>query len=968
MNGAGCSTAPTPTPEATALTRWSDVAARLGDADAGETIDALTTMLDELERLVLADPSGAIPAGQDAIRLVDAHGLVDSRIRGRRLLAMACAHTNQFARSLAVCEEGGQLPGADDAPVELSRLRLASMQALASLDRVNEAILVGQTALETLEARDGGRLAGLATINLGSTLAMAGRSDEAIPYLDRARPYFADEPMVLGQLETNRGIVLTALDRFEEAEAAYERAACLLNTEEMSWAAAIAEGNLADLAARQGAINRSLRHFEAARRFLEQDGAHGDVGRINAEQAAVLAAAGLTTDARASFADAITLIRQYGNPFDLARAQIEFAATLVALGSAVDPLDQNREGTGSLLREAEVLLIEAGQVIDADEHPDIWRRVLALRARLALADGDEALAQTVIDAGLREVQDRPVQRLRWQIMQAGLARLRGQTDEARQVLRHALATAEATRVTPVIAELHESLADLDRHDGDRQAADAHARQAINGYESIRGTLHAERLRQSWHRGRLDVYGDLYLSLVSRDDAASQHEAFGVAERIRSRSLLDAMKGRVADTDPTVQPDASEEPLVDRLGEHRRWLNWMYSALADGLEPNEHQQRELHERELAAGSLADRLALLRPQPGFDAPLALEHVQDRLDDSTVILSYLAIGDRLTLQVISADRVEGMMELATLPAIVDLVANLQFQISRLLLRAGAPISANRLDRLRRDTEAVLADLYRALIAPAEELLVHARRIVVVPTSDLHAVPFSALHQDGAYLSDQCAIITSPGVSVLARMGAPSAENPTETDRTLVVAVPDDDAPGLRDEAERLRERFPSGTFLVAADAIRDLVLDAIVGKDLVHIACHGRFDSSHPNASGLRLADGWLTLDRLRDARLDGALVVLTGCETARARVEDGDDLVGMMAAIIGAGAGGLVASLWKTHDVAATALVAAFYDARERGADAAIALAMAQRSVRDRFAHPAFWAPFIVTQNMNEESTP
>ncbi len=61
------------------------------------------------------------------------------------------------------------------------------MQALASLDRVNEAILVGQTALETLEARDGGRLAGLATINLGSTLAMAGRSDEAIPYLDRAR-------------------------------------------------------------------------------------------------------------------------------------------------------------------------------------------------------------------------------------------------------------------------------------------------------------------------------------------------------------------------------------------------------------------------------------------------------------------------------------------------------------------------------------------------------------------------------------------------------------------------------------------------------------------------------------------------------------------------------------------------------------------------------------------------------------
>ncbi|MDQ3547905.1 MAG: CHAT domain-containing protein, partial [Chloroflexota bacterium] len=551
---------------------------------------------------------------------------------------------------------------------------------------------------------------------------------------------------------------------------------------------------------------------------------------------------------------------------------------------------------------------------------------------------------------------------------AGLARLRGQTDEARQVLLHALATAEATSVTPVIAELHESLADLERHDGNRQVADVHARQAISGYESIRGTFQAERLRQSWHRGRLDVYGDLYLSLLSRADAASQHEAFGVAERIRSRSLLDAMKRRVADTNPTVQPDASEGPLVDKLGEHRRWLNWMYSALADSLEPNERQQRELHDRELAAGSLADRLALLRPQPGFDAPLALEHVQEWLDDSTVILSYLAIGDRLTLQVISADRVEGMVELATLPAIVDLAANLQFQISRLLLRTGAPIAANRLDRLRRDSEAILSDLYRALIAPAEHLLVRARRVVVVPTSELHAVPFSALYHDGAYLGDQCAIVTSPGVSVLAGMGAPSREIPTETDRTLVVAVPDDDAPAMRDEAERLRERFPSGTFLVAADATRDAVLDTFMGSDLVHIACHGRFDSAHPNASGLRLADGWLTLDRLREVRIDGALVVLTGCETARVRVEDGDDLVGMMAAMIGAGVGGLVASLWKTHDVAATALVEAFYDAWERGADAATALAMAQRSVQDRFAHPAFWAPFIVTQNLNEENAP
>ncbi|MDQ3523755.1 MAG: CHAT domain-containing tetratricopeptide repeat protein [Chloroflexota bacterium] len=954
-------------PPSTTGERWPDVAACLSEGAEPETTLSLSRMLDELERLVHSDPTDAVSAADEAIDLVDTHGGTALRMRARRMLVIACAHANQFVRSLGVREEAEQIPDAEEAPVELARIRVASMQALASLDRIDEAILVGQAALATLEAHGAETPARMAALNIGASFAMTGRPDEALPFFDRAGRGLDDNPVLLGQVETNRGTALAALDRFEEAEVAFERAISLLNSDEMSWAGAIAEGNLAYLAGRQGAINRSLRHSETARRYLEQDSAHGDVGRINAEQAALLAAAGLTTEARAGFAEAIELIRQHGNPFDLARAQIAFATTLVAAGGMVDPIGKHREGAGRALREAEALLIESGQVIDADEHPDIWRQYLALRAQLALAAGDDTTARTLIDNGLRLAEDRPVQRLRWLVLQADLARVCNRADEARDILRGALVTAESARVTPVIAELHESLADLERQVGDRVAADGHARRAINAYEAIRGTLQAERLRQSWHRGRLDVYGDLYLSLVARDDAASQHEAFGVAERIRSRSLLDAMKRRVPDADPTVSTDASERPLIDRLAEHRRWLNWMYSALADGLEPDERQQRDLHQRELAAGSLEDRLALLRPQPGFDTPLALEQVQALLDDSTVILSYLAIGDRLSLQVISSDRVEGMVELATLPAIVDLVANLQFQISRVLLRSGSPISPNRLDRLRRDTEAVLADLYRALIAPVQARLVHARRIVVIPTSDLHAVPFAALHQDGTYLGDQRAVVTSPGVSVLTGMGAASADNLTETDRTLVVAVPDDDAPGMRDEAERLRRRFPSGTFLVAADATRDMVLDSILEKDLVHIACHGRFDSTHPNATGLRLADGWLTLDRLREVRLGGALVVLTGCETARVRVEDGDDLVGMMAAMIAAGSSGLVASLWKTHDVAATALVEAFYDAWERGADAVTSLAMAQRSVRDSFAHPAFWAPFIVTQNTNEENT-
>jgi CHAT domain-containing protein len=112
-------------------------------------------------------------------------------------------------------------------------------------------------------------------------------------------------------------------------------------------------------------------------------------------------------------------------------------------------------------------------------------------------------------------------------------------------------------------------------------------------------------------------------------------------------------------------------------------------------------------------------------------------------------------------------------------------------------------------------------------------------------------------------------------------------------------------------------------------------------------------------LRLADGWLTLDELRELRLRQSLVLLTGCETGRVRVERGDDLVGVMAAMIAAGASGLVTSLWKTHDAAATALIGTFHDALEAGMDAVEALRHSQRTVRDEYDHPAWWAPFVGT---------
>jgi len=204
------------------------------------------------KQLVMTDPTEAMARATLAIVDVDREGTLRERIRMRRMLAMAYAHTNQFGEALTICQEAELLPGALEAQTEVARVQLASMQPLANLDRIDEAIAAGESAFQVLEDHDGGALAGRAAFNIGSIYAMTGRPAQALPYFERARAFLSGEPVLLGQIESNRGTALAALDRFREAEAAFEHAALLLNTDEMSWSSAIAEGNLADLAARQG--------------------------------------------------------------------------------------------------------------------------------------------------------------------------------------------------------------------------------------------------------------------------------------------------------------------------------------------------------------------------------------------------------------------------------------------------------------------------------------------------------------------------------------------------------------------------------------------------------------------------------------------------------------------------------------------------------------------------------------------
>ena len=245
----------------------------------------------------------------------------------------------------------------------------------------------------------------------------------------------------------------------------------------------------------------------------------------------------------------------------------------------------------------------------------------------------------------------------------------------------------------------------------------------------------------------------------------------------------------------------------------------------------------------------------------------------------------------------------------------------------------------------------LYDFLILPVEGILQSKTRWRFLPTPEIQNLPLGALIDSrGSPVSQERVVSFLPHDPD--RTPAISADN--ETGILLLGAPTGQDLEGVRSELQLLGDRFPRNSLLIGKDATTASFLKEVGNYSLVHIA-------SHASPEGIELDDKRLSLKEIFEATLTpGTLVVLSACETGRSE----EHASSLAEAFQVAGAGAVIASLWRVDDKATAELFRHFYANLRKGHPSDEALALAQRKMQgsSSWQHPYFWGAFVLTESV------
>ena len=538
---------------------------------------------------------------------------------------------------------------------------------------------------------------------------------------------------------------------------------------------------------------------------------------------------------------------------------------------------------------------------------------------------------------------------------------------------------------PVIARGLMNLSAISSQTGRPNLAIGFLKMAVNIYQAQREQV--SRIGLSELRGYTDLVVPAYTILAALlTDQGRLSEANQVLDMLKEDEQFDFIR-RAATADPRktkISYTGTEKvwldryrQIADRLGALGREEQALQKQAKLGLTPEQQQRQKALAADLQVaqaafmafvGEMRDSFA----QQGPARKVEVEEVSAQaLRDTQGLLKGLGDDTALLQYYITENRV-GM--LLTTPG-VQLARSSSIDLKELNRKIGE------LRRLLQDPKSnplpVAQALYQILVAPIAKDLEDAGVKTVMLSLDgaLRYLPFSALHDGKQYLLQRwnLPLYTSVTKNKLRDVVAPQWQAAgLGVTREWPEFKP---LAGVKAEMGGIVKTAAGG--VMPGEVYLDEAFTALRLKDvsqrkfpLLHVASHFRFSPGTEVNSFLLLGDGErLTLGDIRtqNYRFDNVdLLTLSACDTGLGggRDEQGREIEGFGVIAQQQGAKAVLATLWPVADQSTAILMSDLYRRRQAMNLTKIeALKQAQVAlqVQPKYAHPYYWAPFILMGN-------
>jgi len=956
--------------------RWAEIADLASPRERTEFIEqhaelvksaVVSNLTALIPQLVKSDRNKALAVAETALMIAHRLGEPESVAQSLRAKANAYYALGQNKTALEHHGKALRIFRSLGRAEQVARTLSSFIQPLILQGRYRQAFAAAREARKIFTKQGNRWRVARLDLNLGNILDRRDRFEDALECYKRAYQYLSvreeDDPEAVAVALHNMAVLYVRLNDFRAAAATYEKARSFATEHNMPVLVGQADYNIAWLHYLRGDYSRATSMLRAARETCRSAGDEYHVALCHLDLSEIYLELNLIAEAAEAAEQAVATFCQLGMQYERGKSIANLAVAMSQQGNVARSLE---------------LFLQARQIFAREKNKLLPSLIDLYRALVLFGEKRDAEARKLCRAAIHVLQRFKLtnKAIVCRLLLARLDLRQNHTRSAQQQCARALKSLTSVELPVLSCQAYALRGQIHAAAGhDRRSYDAYLR-AKRYLDSLRNRIHAEELKISFMKDRVEIYEALVALCMKRPQSASVlSELFGYVEQAKSRTLFDFLS---ISRSPWLGPEGQTEH-AKRIRELREELNWYFhqTEMAQLKQASRHQvtalraESQRRERELlklsrehvpAGGLVAnDRAAEVQLSTTYTP----QQVRELLPANATILDYLQVQDQMLVLLLSHDRLQ-VVPVGQISRISTLLDLLQLQLSK--LRLGADYVKSFSSVLLHATQTHLQELYQLLVGPIRESLAGGH-LVISPHGILHHLPFHALFDGRQYLIDEFTVSYAPSASVYALCQARSAASAgplvcesmvreSIVRESLVLGVPDPTVPFVQDEVEAVAACLPNSEVFLGQSATAERLRQKGPGSRFIHIATHGYFRRDNPMFSGIRLGDSYLSLYDLYQLKLPAELVALSGCSTGLNVVAAGDELMGLARGLIHAGAETSMLTLWDVQDESSAQLMKLFYSHLARGHSKAVALQQAMRRVKAERPHPYYWAPFIL----------